>query len=94
MTHEYSEEKENKLILDYENKKGDSKKKKPPLTSPATKVNGGYGLIKPEMFYTTGEFVVVNRKESARVSKCFLSKDAMAFDVFVKGRTQRNYAVL
>ena len=62
MTHEYSEEKENKLILDYENKKGDSKKKKPPLTSPATKVNGGYGLIKPEMFYTTGGFVLVNRK--------------------------------
>jgi hypothetical protein len=42
------------------------------------------------MFYTTGEFVVVNRKESARVSKCFLSKDAMAYGVFLMDRTQRN----
>jgi hypothetical protein len=29
VTHEYSEEKENELILDYKNKKGDSKKKSP-----------------------------------------------------------------
>jgi hypothetical protein len=38
--HEYYEEKENELIQDYKNVRRNGKEK-PPLTSPATRVNGG-----------------------------------------------------